>query len=181
MAKPAQGFIVDSWTGCNPSADKQICEVVMNAAKSVSVSFKASPVTPPITPPITVTECDPVYNFQTASISFYVSFPTTNILNNGLTGNLAIFKATLTHIYNGAEARFYVMDFVPELPKPECQGQVAILTNDFSTLHLPRIAVPEITKVLGKTVQTGVSLYQVSLNWYAIDSNFGIASISPLQ
>jgi len=177
MAKPTQGFIVDSWTGCNPSADKQTCEVVMNAAKSVSVSFKASP----ITPPITVTECDPVYNFQTESISFYVSFPTTNILNNGLTGNLAIFKATLSRIYNTGELRFYVMDFVPELPKSECQGQVAILTNDFSTLHLPRIAVPEITKVLGKTVQTGVSLYQVSLNWYATDSNFGIASISPLQ
>ncbi len=177
MAKPAQGFIVDNWTGCTPSADKQTCEVVMNTAKSISVSFKASSV---IIPPPPFTECDPVYNFQTESISFYVSFPTTNVLNNGLTGDLAIFKATLNRIYNTGEPRFYVMDFVPELPKPECQGQVAILTNDFSKVHLPRVAVPEITKVLGKTVQTGVSLYQVTLDWYATDNNLGISSISPL-
>jgi hypothetical protein len=180
MAKPAQGFVVDNWAGCNPSTDKQTCEVVMDSAKTVSVLFKASPAQPQV---ITATECDPVYSFQTESVSFYISFPTANILNNGLTGNLEIFKTTLTHIYNFGESRFYVTEFVPAnpLPKPECQGQIAMLTNDFSKIHLPRIAIPEITKVLGKTVQTGVSLYQVTFNWHEIESNLSIFSVSSLQ
>jgi len=43
-AKPAQGFMVDSWTGCGSiSTDTLNCQVIMDAAKSVNVLFKEIP------------------------------------------------------------------------------------------------------------------------------------------
>ncbi|MEY3199333.1 MAG: hypothetical protein RJA13_1291 [Bacteroidota bacterium] len=182
LAKPSPGFIVDNWTGCNVSADKQTCEITMDAAKTVGITFKASPVQQP---PITTTECDPVYNFQTESLGFYVLYPTQNALNGGLTGSFDTFKATLTHIHGFSEERFYVEDLISPNPLPEakCQAQFAILTMDNGSLkvHLPRVAIPKITSVFGKTVYSGVELYQVTLKWNEMDGNFGISSINPLQ
>jgi len=42
-ATPESGYMTESWANCTPSTDKQTCQILMDAEKTVSVTFKELP------------------------------------------------------------------------------------------------------------------------------------------
>lgn len=191
-AHPAsQDFAVSAWQGCDTvSTDKLSCQVTMNGAKNVSVTFSKVPATTsgsgstvtnqPQIPK--TTDCDPVYDTKSKSLMVYVAAPLQNSVNGADTGIYNMFKATLKMPYNKTD-RFIASTVVvaDPLPKVECQPEIAIITtNGGVKLHIPHVVVPEYSTVLGKQVQTGNALYEVDLKWMEADKNFMLETVKRL-
>lgn len=191
-ALPAsQDFAASAWQGCDTvSTDKLSCQVTMNGAKNVSVTFSKVPATtsgsgstatnqPQTTK---MTDCDPVYDAKSKSFMVYVILPLQNSMNGADTGLFNMFKATLKEVYN--KPYHYTAPTVvvadPQ-PKVECQPEIALITTNGSVkVHIPHVAVPEYTTVGAKQIQTGNALYEVDLKWMEADKNFMLETVKRL-
>jgi len=185
-AKSAQGFIVDNWTGCVASADKQTCQVVMDAAKTVGVTFKSTVVSPPTTLPAFSPQCvayQAEYSLKTKTLTLpIVTLSSTTSLMNVPTGKTELLKVVMPLAYK-SETQFRVGSFEVVTGtiqlKPECPVPTYVATEERA--YVPAIAIPITVTLGGKTIETGKAFYQATLKWLSTTGLFEIETVKPLQ
>lgn len=185
-AKPASNFAVDSWIGCNASADKQTCQVTMDAAKSVNVTFKQITVTPPALLSPLAPQCveyQANYSLKTKTLVLpVVTLSSTTSLMKVSTGKTELLKVTMP-LAPKSETQFRVSAFEVVTStvqlKSECPVSTYVAAEERA--YIPAIGIPITVTLGGKTIETGKAFYQATLKWLSTTGLFEIETVKPLQ
>lgn len=184
-ATPAANFTFTDWDGCTSS--NNVCQITLDAAKTVTAKFTATVTPPPVDPPppvVLTPECVPFHAIYTAQDKLlkipFMEIPMVAIIGGTPTNRIESYSAVF-RLLNGSE-HFQLKEVnPPTLAKNGCA--VANYNPETGMLYLPYVDIPIVTKIGNKQVETQRAIYEATLHWVPMLGNnvFVVEKVKQLQ
>jgi len=174
-ATPAANFTFAGWDGCTSS--NNVCQITLNAAKSVTAKFMGDKPEPP--------ECAPLHAIytdedKTLRIPLF-EIPMIALVGGTPTNRVESYSATFKLLY---DSQHFLLKNVAAPTVEKVNGcAVASYNPETGMLSLPYVDIPIMAKLGNTKIETKRSIYQASLHWMPMLGNniFVVESTKQLQ
>jgi len=185
-ATPAANFTFAGWDGCTSS--NNVCQITLNAAKSVTAKFTAKTVTPPpVEPPVVELkpECVPLHAIytdgdKTLKVPLF-EIPMIALVGGVATNKVESYSVTFKSLYD--TQHFLIKNVAAPTVEKVAGCAVATYNPETGILSLPYVDVPIMAKLGNTKIETQRLIFQASLHWMPMLGNniFVVENITQLQ
>ena len=186
-ATPAANFTFAGWEGCTGS--NNVCQITLDAAKTVTAKFTAKTVTPPpVDPPPVVElkpECVPLHAIytdgdKTLKVPLF-EIPMIALVGGVATNKVESYSVTFKSLYD--TQHFLIKNVAAPTVEKVAGCAVATYNPETGILSLPYVDVPIMAKLGNTKIETQRLIFQASLHWMPMLGNniFVVENITQLQ